>query len=223
MRVAELWRYPVKSMAGERLAAVEIGEAGVEGDRLLQVANGRGRLLTSRTHPALLAHRGSLGPDGEPRVDGLPWRDASVAAAVERAAGPGARLVEAPVGRRFDILPLLVATDGALSATGEDPRRFRPNIVLGGVEGLAERTWQQHLLEIGACRIVLADLRDRCVMTTWHPDTQVQDKGVLQRIGERFGGKLCLNALVLDPGTVRIGDEARVTPLPEDLRGRLGL
>lgn len=223
MRVAELWRFPVKSLAGERIQGAEIGEAGVEGDRLLQVVNGRGRAITSRTHPALLAHRGSLDPDGQPRVDGLPWRDPSVAAAIERDAGPGARLVEAPVERRFDILPLLVATDGSLAATGEDPRRFRPNIILGGVQGLEERTWQHHLLEIGKCRIVLADLRDRCVMTTWHPDTQVQDKGVLQRIGDRFGGKLCLNALVLVPGTVRVGDEATVAPLPEDLRSRLGL
>jgi hypothetical protein len=34
-----------------------------------------------------------------------------------------------------------VATDGAIAALGADGRRLRPNIVIAGVEGLAERTW----------------------------------------------------------------------------------
>ena len=37
MHLAEIWRYPVKSMAGERLDAVELGRDGVPGDRLVQV------------------------------------------------------------------------------------------------------------------------------------------------------------------------------------------
>jgi uncharacterized protein YcbX len=35
MRVEELWRYPVKSMAGERLDAVEVAGSGIEGDRVV--------------------------------------------------------------------------------------------------------------------------------------------------------------------------------------------
>jgi len=223
IRLAEIWRFPVKSMAGERIEAAELAESGVAGDRLVQVRDARGKLVTSRTRPALLAHKGSLGADGEPLVDGRPWTDPAVAADVERAAGPGARLVRAGVERRFDILPLLVATDGSLAATGEDPRRFRPNLVLSGVKGLEERNWQLHLLEVGTCRIVLAELRDRCVMTTFDPDTQVQDPGVLKRIGEKFGGKLCLNAMVVGPGRIAVGDRASISPLPDELRRQLGL
>ena len=39
---------------------------------------------------------------------------------------------------RFDVLPLLIATDGAIAHIGFDGRRLRPNIVIGGVEGLEE-------------------------------------------------------------------------------------
>jgi hypothetical protein len=39
------------------------------------------------------------------------------------------------VEARFDVLPLLVATDGAIAALGEDGRRLRPNVVVGGVDG----------------------------------------------------------------------------------------
>ena len=33
MRVAELWRYPVKSLQGERLDSAPLSAGGVEGDR----------------------------------------------------------------------------------------------------------------------------------------------------------------------------------------------
>ena len=36
MRLAEIWRFPVKSMAGERLATAELRRDGIEGDRLVQ-------------------------------------------------------------------------------------------------------------------------------------------------------------------------------------------
>lgn len=45
---------------------------------------------------------------------------------------------EAPEEVRFDVVPLLVASDGALAVFGEDPCRLRPNLVIGGVAGLAE-------------------------------------------------------------------------------------
>jgi MOSC domain-containing protein len=47
MRVAAIWRYPVKSMAGERLPGVEITSTGLVGDRLVQVYDARGRLVTA--------------------------------------------------------------------------------------------------------------------------------------------------------------------------------
>ena len=55
------------------------------------------------------------------------------------AAGDDARIVAADGPERYDILPLLVATDGSIEAFGHDLRRLRPNIVITGVDGLAER------------------------------------------------------------------------------------
>jgi uncharacterized protein YcbX len=208
--LTEIWRYPVKSMAGERLEEAELGRDGVAGDRIVQVRLGDGenqRIVTARSRPGLLAHRATLGADGEPRVDGRPWTDPGVAADVERAAGAGARLVRgAAVEARYDILPLLVATDGALAALGLDRRRFRPNLLIGGVEGLAEREWQGRRLRVGGAVVALADLRARCVMTTFDPDTLEQDPRVLRTVVERLGGVLGLNAEVARGGVVRVGD-----------------
>jgi uncharacterized protein YcbX len=206
MWLASIWRYPVKSMAGEELSTAELTPDGIAGDRLLFVKDMEERVLTARTFPKLLGHRGTLGPDGEPLVDGRPCNTAAVAQDVIAAAGPGTRLTRAEGRRRFDILPLLVATDGAIAAFGHDGRRLRPNLIIGGVPGLTERTWEGGTLVVGSALIELADLRRRCVMTTFDPDSQIQDLEVLAGIEREFDGQLALNARVVRGGRIQVGD-----------------
>jgi uncharacterized protein len=43
MRIAELWRYPVKSMRGEQVEALTIDSRGVKGDRLFAVTDVDGK------------------------------------------------------------------------------------------------------------------------------------------------------------------------------------
>ena len=205
MRIGAIWRYPVKSMAGERLRRVAIGAAGLDGDRVLQVYDGQDRILTARRFPRLLGLRATLGPDGEPLVNGRPWNTPEVASWVA-AAATGARLRRFEGAERFDVLPLLVCTDGAVSEFGRDMRRLRPNLLIEGVAGMAERTWEGATLRIGDVLAGIADLRARCVMTTVDPDSGEQDPDVLRSIVRRFGGKLCLNARVLRGGIVEEGD-----------------
>lgn len=65
-RIIGLWRYPVKSMAGEVLASVEAGEFGFLGDRTFGVVDvATGHLLSAKRVPALLAARATYGDDGE--------------------------------------------------------------------------------------------------------------------------------------------------------------
>ena len=214
MWIAELWRYPVKSMAGEALETVALTEDGIDGDRIVQVRDGRGRVLTARTRPQLLRHRSMLGAGGQPLVDGRPWDAGDVARDVEKAAGAGARLVHETGPGRFDVLPLLIATDGALQAVGHDRRRFRPNIVIGGVSGLSEREWEGRRLQIGDVVIGIGDLRQRCIMTAFDPDTLEQDLGVLRRVQTEFGGFLGLNCFVIRGGTISAGAPADISPSP---------
>jgi uncharacterized protein YcbX len=210
MHVAEIWRYPVKSMAGERLAPATVSANGIEGDRVVQVYAGQGRIATARTWPDLLGLHATTGAGGVPLVDGLPWSDPEVLAKVRDIVGPDAALVWNEGAERFDILPLLVATDGAIREFGRDGRRLRPNLVIGGVDGLEERTWQGGELRIGDVIIGIHDLRGRCNMTTFDPDTLAHDPGVLRDIVRRFGGKLALNCEVLRGGTIKVGQGVEV-------------
>lgn len=209
LHVAGLWRYPVKSMAGEALTSAQLTPLGIPGDRVVHVRGPQG-LRTARRHHGLLGLHATLGPDGEVLVDGLPWDDPQILERTRAAAGDDAELVAFDGIERFDILPLLVATDGAVAAFGRDVRRLRPNILIGGVDGLDERSWEGAELHIGDAVVGLDSLRGRCPMTTVDPDTLERDPEVLKDIIRRFDGKLALNSEVLVPGVVSIGDEVRL-------------
>jgi len=211
MKLTEIWRYPVKSMAGEPLRRTRVGELGIEGDRVLHAESASGRVLTSRSLPRFLGHKATLDARGEVFVDGRPWQDPGVAADVEDIGGEGAHLVHYEGAERFDVLPLLVATDGAISLFGHDHRRLRPNLVIGGVDGMAERAWPGAVLLVGTVRIGIQDLRSRCIMTSFDPDTLEQDKTITRGIYERFEGELALNCFVIEGGELAVGDEARLT------------
>ena len=212
MWIQEIWRYPVKSMAGESLEVADLNEAGVVGDRIVQVRNAAGRIMTARTRPLLLRHRSTVGPGNQILVDGRPWSAEEVARDVEAAAGPGNRRVHSEAEDRFDILPLLVATDGMLAAVGYDLRRFRPNLVIGGVPGLTERQREGARLRIGQVVIGIDDLRTRCIMTTFDPDSGQQDLGVLRRIQREFNGRLGLNSYVVASGRISVGETVELIP-----------
>src|SRR5262249_45441950 len=113
-----------------------------------------------------------------------------------------AELIYDQSAERFDVLPLLVATDGAIAAFGRDGRRLRPNLVIGGVEGLEERKWPGRKLRVGSVVIAVDSLRGRCVMTTYDPDTIDQDSSVLKDIVKRFSGELALNCATEQGGAI---------------------
>jgi len=206
LRVGALWRYPVKSLAGEPLSATVLESGGIPGDRLVRVRGPEG-VRTARRQYRLLGLRGTVDANGRALINGYPWDRPEALSLVKRAAGADAWLEAYDGLDRFDILPLLVATDGAVAEFGRDVRRLRPNIVVEGVEGLAERNWPGATLHIGHAIIRLAALRGRCHMTTIDPDTLEVNPAVLRDIVKRFDNKLALDAEVIRGGAVRVGDE----------------
>jgi len=167
LTVDQLWRYPVKTLAGERVGTAQLTVAGISADRIVHVRGPEG-VRTSRIHSDLLGLLGTLGPDGKPLID------------------------------------------GAIAAFGRDVRRLRPNIVISGVDGLEERTWPGAELHIRDAVIRLDSLRPRCPMTTVDPDTLERDPEVLRDIARRFRGRLALNAEMLRPGHIKVGDPVRL-------------
>lgn len=211
MHVAQLWRYPVKSLAGEQLTSATLTPDGIGGDRIVHVRGPRGP-LTGRTRHELLTVPATTDAAGAPLVAGHPWASQPARAVLTAAAGPDAEFVAFSGPERFDVSNVLVATDGAVEAFGHDVRRLRPNLVVGGVPAGDEATWPGRALRIGDALIGVHSQRQRCIVTSIDPDTGTQDLAVFRRIRREFDNLLALNCWVIEPGSIAVGDDVHLVP-----------
>jgi uncharacterized protein YcbX len=108
-RVARLWRYPVKSLAGEPLQVAELTPDGVLGDRVVHVRNPRG-LLTGRVRHSLLTVPAATAGDGTPLVTGHPWDSPEAAQLIRDRAGVDASLASYSGPERFNVANLLTVS-----------------------------------------------------------------------------------------------------------------
>jgi uncharacterized protein YcbX len=210
VRVAALWRYPVKSLRGERLERANLLADGFEGDRLVRLEDERG-LLTARRKQRLVGVAASVGGDGEARIEGEAWRSEAAARRIRALGGDGARLVATESGARFDAAPVLLVTDGALEAFGADLRRFRPNIVVENVPGLAEPEWVGRELAVGEAALAVRETCERCAVITIDPETTEVRPDVLRQVNDRFDGVMGVYCDVARPGTIAVGDQVVIS------------
>jgi uncharacterized protein YcbX len=233
VRIAELWRYPVKSLQGQRVDAAEVGPEGLAGDRqwaLFDASTGLG--LTARRVPDLLFATGRLTGDGGVQVvlpDGTVTTDDAVLTAwlgravTLRAAAEmtGERRYGNPNEVRDDGEYAWDAFDGARGAFHDssrtrvslvstatlgswDPRRFRANVVL---DGAGEDGLPGRRVRLGGTELYIGEPVPRCVMVTRpQPGGIGRDTSVLKTVHRERGGFLAVAALVVRPGPVAVGD-----------------
>lgn len=210
LRVAELWRYPVKGLRGERLDEVEVAAEGIPGDRGLAVVDERG-IVTGRRKQRMIGVPATIDGDGQTLVDGHPWESAESAEAIREVAGDGAQLTKPMGGHEFDEAPILLLSDGSVNQLGYDHRRFRPNIYFEGADGPVEQGWLGGEVRVGDLVLSVYKQDVRCVITTIDPDTIEVDLDVLKRTNEELGGVMGVYCKIVEPGRISIGDS--VTPV----------
>jgi uncharacterized protein YcbX len=226
-RVLELWRYPVKSLLGERLDAVEVDARGVRGDRLFAVTDRDGKIGSGKTTrrfrrlPGLfeLCAR-SNGDDALVRLpDGreLAVGDARLDAFLSERYGDELHVLRESTVSHMDAAPLHLLTTAALHWLQEalpasviDRRRFRPNVVVA-VEGrqVVEDGWVDRRFSLGGALVRIVDRMERCVMATNAQAELPKDPSVLWAVTKLNGMCLGVSAAVERPGTIRVGDAMR--------------
>jgi len=205
-RVEAIFRYPVKSMRGERLEVAELGWHGIEGDRRLalrRVNNTSGfPWLTASEFPELLlyasVHRENLPgklpthvrtPDGEE----LPVFSDELAADVERRHGAPVQMLHLRNGVFDDASISVITLDTVSEITrlaGESPdaRRFRPNVVVRALRStpFQEDDWLGGVLSFGdgedapAISVTTHDVR--CSIINLDPDSARRTPEVLKAV-----------------------------------------
>ena len=218
-RVASLHRYPVKSMLGEDVSALELDARGVAGDRLWAVRTADGGLGSGkatrrfRDVPGLLELRAHgtdpvrvLLPDGS----AVPVDQA--AAAVSDHVGQPVTLVRETDVDHFDDGPVSLlglasvhAVEAELGAA-VDPGRFRANLVLDVPTAFAEDAWVGQRVRVGTCVLEVVMTSSRCRMVDAASADAPAQHGVLLATGRAHRAELGVIARVVAPGRVRVGD-----------------
>jgi len=236
--VAQLWRWPVKSMAGERVLALRIDGRGVGGDRthaVLYEHKGETKPLTAREAPRLLAWHAAYpfnfdggldparppfavvtGPDGR----SFRWGDPRLRHALAADLGRAVELRRDIEGIQDIPRSLLITTGATLQALGEelhgqvDLRRFRPNLHLDlDADAWAELAWEgAELAFAGGVRLRLLHPCERCAIPTRHPDTQIKWPQLLRHLTREHEQCFGINARVLTGGRVTAGETVKLIP-----------
>ena len=241
MRISELWRYPVKSLQGERLPSGNLGTQGIEGDRrcaIFDVETGFG--LTARRVPELLLGAARYTDTGRVEItlpDGTIAKDDAALSGwlgrkvtLRNTDDVSSRRFESPLdfehetgwdpfegaqGSFRDSERTAISLVSEQSLRGWDRRRFRPNVVLsdGGEDELVGRR-----VSLGGAIVEITKQVGRCVMVTRpQPGGIDKDLDVLRTIHRERGGKMAIGAIVMLEGAVAVGDELIVGAAPVSL------
>jgi uncharacterized protein YcbX len=216
--VTEVWRYPVKSMAGERLESCMVTDRGLDGDRrwafIDRSPNRDGKWFNIKQHAPLLTYRARLGggalelvaPDGaavELGRDLLPRFQVEGERPLE--------LRELP-GENFDDSHVLIVNMASVKSFAVeagmplDHRRFRANLYVEGLEPEEELGWLGHVIRAGDAELEVTSRCERCKVITMDPDTTEATPELLRLLVERHDERMGMYCRVVRPGRVAVGD-----------------
>jgi len=227
-QVEALFRYPVKSMAGEPLDDAMLGWHGFEGDRRLalqRVGNHAGMPWLTATRLTELLLYTPLWRDAQGEIpshvrtpDGreLPVFGEELAAEIARRHGAPAQMMQLRHGI-FDETPIsVIALDtiheiSRLAGVNPDVRRFRPNILVRLLQNgpFFEDAWVGGLLSFGegadAPAIAVTMRDERCAMLNIDPDSAALNTQVMKAVVRVNQNNAGIYGTVTRPGKLAIG------------------
>jgi len=224
-RLVEVWRFPVKSMAGERLPSAEVDTRGLVGDREWAVYDEEGRLASGkRTNRfrrmdevfSLAArtvddHVEVLLPDGRQVVAGEGAADLALSdhfgeevelAAETDVAHQDAGQVSLVGTATLRELGTMCGLEGPV-----DPRHLRANLVVETAEPFEEERWLGREVRVGGVVLRLVERIERCRMVDLEQVGLPALDGLLRVVGAERDLCAGVYADVVEPGAVSEGDQ----------------
>jgi uncharacterized protein YcbX len=230
--ISVMARYPIKSFAGELVAACDVAHYGLVGDRMHAFVDesreGFARYITARQIPEMLQYKAMwmdqanqteapqikvTAPDG--RVFG--WDDQLLAEIRRFSERSFSRMTFKPEDAELmavDNESILIITDVSLRALEQqwgkslDERRFRANLIIAMNEGkaFAETEWLGRTVRIGGVELQVNAECHRCAMVTIDPDHIGKDASLLDELIKQRNQNFGVYASVVKEGSIRQGD-----------------
>ena len=225
VRLVELWRFPVKSMAGERLASVEVDARGLVGDREWAVYDEEGRLASGKrtnrfrrmdevfTLAARTAddHVEVLLPDGRQVVAGEGAADLALSDhfGEEVELAPEADIAHQDAGQVSLVGTATLRELGTMCGLDEpvDPRHLRANLVVETAEPFEEEGWLGREVQVGEVVLRVVDRIERCRMVDLEQVGLPALGGLLKVVGAERDMCAGVYADVVRPGALAEGDQ----------------
>lgn len=223
-----IYRYPVKSMAGQQLASAEIGWHGLAGDRRFAlmrqgVTNGFPWLTASKL-PQLVRymplHKNAVEqPDVPTHIrtpDGreLELHSETLKQELSNAHGAPVDVMQLSQGI-FDEAPISIISIATIKALEQavgielDIRRFRPNLLIKTIsnEPFEEHNWVGKTICIGnsSLHIYMQDIR--CSMINIDPDSGESDSRILKTVAQNYENCAGVYATITGTGTILATDK----------------
>jgi uncharacterized protein YcbX len=235
-RVEAIFRYPVKSMAGKRLEAAEMGWHGIDGDRRLALRRTREQngfpFLTASKLPDLLRFT-PLGPENGSQGD-LPIHVRTpegqemevfgdeLAAEIERRHKAPVQMMHLRGGIFDHASVSVIATDtieeiSKVAGIDPDVRRFRPNILVRLLQPnvFQEDQWLGGVLSFGdpgeGPRVSVTMRDERCSMITFDPDSGHSSPGMLKTVVRMNQNHAGIYGTVIRTGRLAVGQAVRLS------------
>jgi uncharacterized protein YcbX len=227
--IRELWRYPVKSLRGERRERLRLDPRGVAGDRLYAIRDEAGKFGSGKTTrrfrrmDGLLRYRAVY--DGDVPLLTFPddtthrGDDPAIHAALSAQLGIPVTLSREAEIPHYDAGSLHLLTTASLRALGGalsegmlDRRRCRPNLLVeSSVDGFPEDAWVGREIAVGIdVRLRVTEQTERCVMVSMAQDELPADPRILRAVVRMNAACLGVYAEVLTPGVIHVGDHIRL-------------
>jgi uncharacterized protein YcbX len=231
-RVKAIYRYPVKSMAGQQLNSASLGWHGFNGDRrfaFIRLGSQSGfPWLTASKFPQLIQYipvcRDKTGSADlpthiqTPKGQELELRGEALQQEISKAYGSPVELIQLDQGI-FDEASVSIISQATLTAIEQETgmslnvARFRPNILIETLTGRSfeEDEWIGKIMWIGqggAAAAVNIYLRDsRCMMINLDPATGAVAASVLKAVVRMNENNAGVYATVMRTGLVSVGDK----------------
>lgn len=225
--IRALYRYPVKSTAGQALRIAHVTAGGLQHDRKWAIYTEDGGIASGkrtrrfRPFPGLMQWSSRVEDDDDIPIlvspDGVQYRadDASASQALSEGLGQQLKLRHETTIQHHDETPLHLVTTSSLEALASlsglpvDERRFRANIIIDtGTEPVfQEDNWIGAELVIGdEVRVQLGQGMPRCVMVDQPQRGVTAEPKTLKLLGTHHNTNLGLQVHTIRTGMVRIGD-----------------